>query len=149
MDGVLADFELDATVMCGMLPSLYESLHGPDKFWEMINSNPNFYRELQMMPDARDLMDVVKYLPHAVLTGIPRGMDPLQNQKREWLKEYFPGTHIICTQASKKYEYAMPGDILIDDRIRYAKKWESAGGIFIRHFSARTTIQNLEALGVI
>ena len=73
----------------------------------------------------------------------------MYNQKVDWGAEYFPGVEVFCCQSSKKWTYCQHGDILIDDRYRYAKKWEKAGGIFILHKSAAETIKKLQDMRII
>jgi hypothetical protein len=40
-----------------------------------------------------------------------------------------------------------PGDILVDDYLKYRHLWEEAGGVFIHHTSASNTLRQLAALG--
>jgi 5'(3')-deoxyribonucleotidase len=150
MDGVLADFDKRALQILGMPAHEYEKTFGTDWFWLQLKMDPDFFRNLDLMPDALDLFNAVRHLPHAILTGIPKGVDSFSNQKVDWAADIFgPELKVFCTQASKKWTFCQAGDILIDDRYRYAKKWEGAGGIFIKHYSAEVSIQNLKALGVI
>ena len=39
--------------------------------------------------------------------------------------------------------------ILIDDRIDLKQDWEDAGGVFVHHVDAETTIQTLRSMGVL
>jgi hypothetical protein len=41
-----------------------------------------------------------------------------------------------------------PGDVLVDDYLRYRELWENAGGIFIHHVSAKESIRQLAAMGL-
>ena len=149
-DGVIADFDKAATVLCGMRPAMFEEMYGTEEFWKRINSDPNFFLNLEFMPDAMELYNAVAHLPHAILTGMPKNMDASNNQKIDFFKKHFPpDLKVICTQASKKWTYCKEGDILIDDRLRYAKKWKKAGGTFIQHTSANLSIFQLKVLGVI
>jgi hypothetical protein len=152
MDGVLADFDRHARIVCDDTePSKYEEKHGTEAFWNKINSDRDFFLNLEYMVDARELYDAVKHLEPVILTGIPRGMDPHDNQKILWSKKKFGHQQrIICCQASKKHTFMKAkGDILIDDRFRNMKKWDRAGGIFVLHKSAIKSIQSLKMLGVI
>lgn len=151
MDGVLADFEKRATMLCEMVPHKFEEKYGEVAFWERLHSDPEFFLNLDPMPDMRELYDAVKHLEPTILTGIPRGMDPVNNQKHEWCKRQFGSDQkIICCQASKKSLHIYEkGDILVDDRQRYMKKWLDRGGIFVHHKTAKESIQRLKYLGVI
>jgi len=151
MDGVLADFDLSAEILCGgMRPSLFEEKYGTAKFWETINSDPNFFLNLQPMPGAMDLYNAVKHLEPPILTGIPQGMDPDNNQKRDWAKKMFGHQQrVICCQASKKSLYIKAiGDTLVDDRQRYMRKWLARGGYFVLHKNAADSIMKLKNLGL-
>jgi hypothetical protein len=150
MDGVLADFDFSAEKLCGMPPHKFEEKYGTNKFWDTINSDPNFFLNLRPMADAMELYNATKHLEPPILTGIPQGMDPKNNQKREWAKNMFGHQQrVICCQASKKsLNIAMLGDTLVDDRHRYRKKWLDKGGYFVLHTSAADSIQKLKNLGV-
>jgi hypothetical protein len=41
-----------------------------------------------------------------------------------------------------------PGDVLVDDYLRYRELWVKAGGIFIQHLSAAESIRQLAELGL-
>jgi hypothetical protein len=45
--------------------------------------------------------------------------------------------------ARDKYRYMDPGDVLVDDREDHRAKWEDAGGVFIHHKNARTSLAEL------
>ena len=155
MDGVLADFDKAATIMFnGMHPEVFESLYGDEKFWEVIHSDPYFFYNLSPMEDAFRLYNLVKArdLPQSirVITGIPKNMDPDNNQKREWLKKWFPSiTDIVCCRSRKKCDYCISGDILIDDRTTYKQNWQNEGGIYIVYKGYLQTERALKALKVI
>ena len=40
-----------------------------------------------------------------------------------------------------------PGDVLVDDYLRYKDLWEKAGGRFVQHLTAKQTIEELKKLG--
>jgi len=73
------------------------------------------------------------------------GGDWAADQKVRWAAKYFPGTRIITALARDKRDHAGEGDVLVDDQKRHAHLWEEAGGIFIRHKNAKTTIAALAA----
>ena len=150
MDGVLADFDKRAEEILGMPPSDYENTYGTESFWKMIESDPDFFRNLELMPDAMDLYLVVHQFSPSILTGIPKHIDCVTNQKTQWAHEHFPEIkNVFCCQSSKKWTFCQHGDILIDDRYRYAKKWEAAGGTFIHHKSAMLSIVQLLEMRII
>jgi hypothetical protein len=55
---------------------------------------------------------------------------------------------ITCLSKEKCLHMMNPGDVLVDDYLRYRELWEKAGGIFIHHVSARESIRQLAALGL-
>jgi len=150
MDGVLADFDYSAEKLCGMSPRAFEEKYGTEKFWATINSDPNFFLNLRPMVDALELYNAVKHLEPPILTGIPKGMDPKNNQKREWAKNIFGHQQrVICCQSSKKSLHIKEsGDVLVDDRQRYMRKWLAKGGYFVLHKNASDSIMKLKNLGV-
>lgn len=151
-DGVMMDFDKHALEIFGMTAERFEYQYGTEEFWNTIRTrDPEFFLNLDLTPDAMTLYLSVQHLPHAILTGIPReGVNENSNQKIESFRRRFgESLKIYCTQASKKWTYCVPGDILIDDRFRYSKKWENAGGTFIHHKSAQESIEKLREIGVI
>ena len=149
-DGVLADFNKKAIEVMGMHPEEYDHIYGQKKFWEAINSLPTFFYDLELMKDARILYNAVLHLNPTILTGIPRNMDAFENQKHLWSEKQFGKEQkIVCCRASKKHTFCTPGDILIDDRTKYKKLCEKAGGVYIVHKSAEQSLMALKEFGVI
>ena len=151
-DGVMADFDKRAAEIFGMTAEKFEYQYGPEIFWNTLRSaDPHFFRNLDWMPDAMELYNAVKHLKHAILTGIPKeGVDAHSNDKIDFYKyKLDPNLRVYCCQASKKWTFCQKGDILIDDRFRYSKKWENAGGTFIHHKSADQSLEKLRDMRVI
>ena len=48
--------------------------------------------------------------------------------------------------AAQKRRYCEPGDVLVDDSLKYRHLWEEAGGLFIHHRNAQQTLKELERL---
>lgn len=146
-DGVLADFDRGATELLGMPPRAYEKKYGLPAFWRELARHPDFYGTLPMMPDAPQLFEAVRHLDPIILTGLPRGQWAAP-QKVSWAAEHFPGTRIITCLAVDKRHHAREGDVLVDDQLRHAHLWEGAGGTFVHHRSAESSIAALAALGL-
>jgi hypothetical protein len=144
-DGVLADFERGAADLLGMPPRVYEKRHGIGAFWREIARHPDFYGSLPLMPDAMDLFAAVRHLVPVILTGLPRG-NWAAPQKIRLAAEHFPGTQILTVMAVDKRNHAQRGDILVDDQLKHAHLWESAGGIFVHHRDAASSIAKLRSL---
>jgi hypothetical protein len=141
-DGVLADFDKGATAILGLPPRDFEQRHGLGKFWAKLASAPDFYFGLPLMPDAMELFAAVKHLDPVILTGLPRG-NWAADQKVRWAAQHFPGVRIITTLARDKRDHAREGDVLVDDQLRHRHLWEEAGGIFVHHKDARTSLEEL------
>jgi hypothetical protein len=141
-DGVLADFDEGATALLGLPPRAYEKKHGLGRFWAKLATAPDFYFSLPLMPDAMELFEAVRHLDPIILTGLPRG-NWAADQKVRWAAHHFPGTRIITTLARDKRDHAREGDVLVDDQERHRHLWEEAGGVFIHHKDARTSLEEL------
>lgn len=141
-DGVLADFDTGARKVLGMSSRGFEDRFGKREFWKRIARAPDFYAGLPLMPDARILFDAVAHLDPIILTGLPLG-NWAAPQKVRWVERHFPGTHIITCMARDKYRHMMGPDVLVDDRADHRGKWEDAGGIFVHHKDARSSLDQL------
>lgn len=145
-DGVLADFDSGArAVLGGLSPKQFEVRHSKREFWRRLANTKDFYAQLPLLPDAKELFDAVKHLHPTILTGLPLGTWAAP-QKVAWAEEHFPRTPIITCMARDKYRHMKGADILVDDRENHRDKWEAAGGIFVHHKSARESIQRLAAI---
>ena len=151
LDGVLADFDKAAGALMGTDNIYkYEFIWGVNKFWEKIDSDEKFFATLNVMPDAWDLMDAVEHLEPIILTALPHtSAVRVDQQKRDWVAEFFPDTPVITCQTLDKPDYCEPGDILIDDRAISRDRWIKKGGTYIIHTTAERTIGTLQALGII
>ena len=147
-DGVLADFDKAAEAIFGMPPEVFEKQRGAAAFWKALASADRFFERLDLMPDAMELYGAVEAKAPIILTGMPHGQWA-EPQKRAWAARYFPGVPMITTLAALKREHCAPGDVLVDDRPWHRTAWEEAGGLFIHHTSARSSIAGLRAAGYI
>lgn len=147
-DGVLADFDSAAQEIFGMPPRVAEDKIGTPKFWAGIRRRRNFYRHLPLMPDAREFFDAVVHLSPVILTGCPVG-GWAEPQKIAWAAEHFPGTRMITCMSRDKCKHMRHGDVLVDDYLKYKSRWEEAGGIFIHHTSAQTSLAELARIGML
>ncbi|WP_287360681.1 hypothetical protein [Mesorhizobium sp.] len=146
-DGVLADFDSAFAAHFGHPPRVYEAQKGSNTFWRDIQHEAkDFYRHLPLMADARALYDAVAHLRPIILTGCPLG-GWAEPQKLAWAAEHFPGVPMITCMSKDKRTYCRPGDILVDDYLKYRDLWEGAGGVFIHHIDAASSLAVLAALG--
>lgn len=140
---MLADFDTGAAAALGMNPKAFEKRFGLGRFWAKLAKTPDFYFGLPLLPDGMALFDAVRHLDPVILTGVPRGAWAA-DQKVRWAARYFPGTRIITTFARDKRKHAKRGDVLVDDQPRHASAWEEAGGVFIHHEDAASTVEKLK-----
>jgi hypothetical protein len=147
-DGVLANFDAYAEEIFGLPPRDAENKLGTKRFWVDLQSHDGFYRNLPPMPDAFELFAAVEHLNPIILTGLPLG-DWAEPQKREWGAKHFPHTTMICCMSKDKRNHMKPGDILVDDYLKYRHLWEEAGGVFVHHTSAKSSIAALIELGIL
>jgi 5'(3')-deoxyribonucleotidase len=149
-DGVLADFDKLATEILGMNPHDFEARYKAKEFWRQLRhwrspEGNGFFRSLPLMVDAMELFEAVRHLNPVILTGCPFG-DWAPKQKLEWAEEHFPGTRMITCAAKDKILHMAPEDVLIDDREKHMARWVDAGGTWITHTSAATSLAELRAL---
>lgn len=145
-DGVLADFDRGAQDILGLPPAAFEKRYGLGEFWKRLATAPAFFENLQPLPDAFELYEAVRHRDPVILTGLPRGAWA-EPQKRRWAARHFPDVEVITTAAALKREHCHPGDVLVDDREKYRRLWEAAGGVFVHHRNARSSIAELRARG--
>lgn len=147
-DGVLADFDKGAAAILGLAPDAFQKRHGPGEFWKRLARAPDFFANLEPLPDAMELYEAVRHRRPVILTGLPRG-NWAAAQKRRWAERHFPGVPIITTMAALKREHCLPGDALVDDRDKHRHLWEAEGGVFIHHKDASSSIAALHEKGFI
>ena len=146
-DGVLADFDAAARQLFHMESRAAQQLLANKEFWRRIRKSGDFYRKLPLVPDALELYRAVAQLNPVILTGVPLG-GWAEPQKIAWAAHHFPSVPTItCASREKFLHMRHPGDVLVDDYLRYKDLWEQAGGIFILHRTARETLRQLKDLG--
>ena len=146
LDGVLADFDRGVHEALGVSP---DSLH-PRDMWPALARVPGgFFRTLAPMSDASLLWAHCNAFESvSILSGVPMGKWA-EPQKRLWCQDFLglSGDRIIICLARDKYKFCSPGAVLVDDRITHQEAWECAGGTFILHVDAKTSITRLKELG--
>lgn len=153
MDGVLADFDKRANeVLRTDNHYKYDFVHGAEVYWHNINTRaPNFFAELELMPDAMTLLNAVWNEKLAVLTALPKS-NPIRvkAQKETWVAlNVREDLKVIACTTFEKPNYCQEGDVLIDDRAVNRPAWQSKGGRFILHTSAEDSVAQLREMKVI
>lgn len=148
LDGVLADFDAGVIELFGEPPSEIP----PPRMWARIARTEGFYAELPWMPDGRQLWEFAAAFEPTILTGLPRG-SWAEPQKRTWCARELGDEVPVITcmsreKADRGAEATPPGKIpvLIDDRERLRDAWVEAGGVFIHHTGADSSITAIREL---
>lgn len=145
MDGVLTDFDRQLSDILGY-PTKGTETSGKNsaKVWKKIeDAGVKYWSEMPWMPEGRRLWDHIKKYGPTILTAPARHED-CKVGKRKWIQDNIPGTPYIME--TKKYLYADPNSILIDDREKNINAWEKAGGVGILHKNTEDTITLLEEI---
>jgi 5'(3')-deoxyribonucleotidase len=151
-DGVVANFDKAADDIFGMPSRLFEERFGSDAFWDTLSyTDPEFFLNLELMPDAMELWDALKDVEDkGFLTGAPLTVPDAWWQKPIWIHDHFGTfTKAVTCQSKNKYLWCKPGDVIVDDWPKHQKKWEDAGGHWVHHTSAKDSIAELKERGLL
>jgi len=150
LDGVLADFDTGVVRATGKLPAQL----GDQVMWPLLARTPGFYDTLPWTVDGAVLWEFSKPWKPTILTGLPRG-NWAERQKRSWCaRELGAGVEVVCCLSREKAKVAASvleeGQrmVLVDDRLKLKAPWEDAGGEFVLHISAASSIEALRNLGI-
>jgi hypothetical protein len=95
------------------------------------------------MQSGQKLYNAIKHLRPIILTGTPNG-DWSVVQKLRWRDKHYPGVPMITCKSKEKRNYCQPGDVLIDDLLKYRELWTEAGGHFIHYVqNPENTVESL------
>lgn len=143
MDGVLADFDAGYGAAFGVRPSIAAD----NVDWNLVTATKDFYLNLPPMADMPELWAFIEQYRPIVLTGVPWSVVEAPENKKAWVRKNLgPDVEVRCCLSKEKFKHAAAGDILIDDWEKYRHLWEGAGGRWITHVSAASTIAQLKAL---
>lgn len=146
LDGVLADFDGHYEALFGWRPD--RNAPEPKRFWRDLAKVQDFFADLPLLPDARVIYQTALCLnggmPPTILTGLPDSMPRAALDKQGWVAEHFgPDVPVICCRSVDKRHHGAPGDVLVDDWLKYRSHWEAMGGIFVHHVTVTETITRL------
>lgn len=140
MDGVLADFDEGYERAFGVR----SDKEADNVDWDLVRHRENFYRDLPPMEDMLRLWDFAKAFNPIVLTGVPWSIPEAADNKRAWvIKNLVPTPDVRCVASRDKAKSCNPGDVLVDDWEKYRHVWLEAGGVWITHTSAASSIAQL------
>jgi len=137
MDGVLCDLDRSYQERFGKKPEQ------DPMFYTNLAQTPDFFAELDWMPDGQQLWNFVRKFKPTILSS-PTNDAHCKPGKLKWLQTNIGNVPRIFE--TQKYKYAEPGAILIDDMTKNTMPWEKAGGTAILHQSAAATIAKLVPL---
>lgn len=109
-----------------------------------------FFENLNLLPMASEMLEKAKRLtgklPNILTAPIESSAAQCEKEKENWMKKNFNGLYdqFFCT--ANKGEKAAPNAILIDDREKYIRQFEDAGGIGILHTGVDNTLRKLESI---
>ncbi len=146
-DGVLADFDTAAERIFGENPQQAEDRLGTPEFWRLLRESGRFFHDLPLLADGLELYTAIAHLNPIILTGCPAG-GWAETGKQAWAERHFPSVPMITCRSRDKRNHMKPGDILIDDFLKYRALWLEAGGIFIHHTSAADSLRQLADLAI-
>lgn len=141
MDGVLCDFDKQCRYYFDDLKDSetlteYKKRIGEKRFWHQIRAtNGEFWSTME--PLAEDVVEVWRNMevtfPHIAILSSPDHRDPMCIPgKHAWLDRHLGPRQLRLFQ-SKKFTYACPQSVLVDDQLKNIIEWEAAGGTAI-HF---------------
>lgn len=143
LDGVLADFDRHYLEVFGIVAN--KNIDNVD--WKAVREKKDFYRHIPPMHDMQELWNGIKKYNPTILTGVPRSVEEAPRNKRDWIASHLgPEVQVITCPSSQKFLFCQPGDILIDDWEKYRHLWVGAGGFWITHISAKSSLEALENL---
>lgn len=145
LDGVLVNFNKEFEEAFGQSAKQTFAELGDDYTWALIDKIPNFWLDMDPMPDAEVLWNYIKQYNPTVLTKPAESVHNCKKEKIEWVKKYL-GEGVEVVFASNKGKYATKDSILIDDKEENIESWEANDGIGILHTSAENTIKQLEKI---
>lgn len=144
-DGVVADFNERWYQFYSQDAETLKEKRGKEQLWQSVkNYDPDFFFKLKPMSGAFELLESVRKWNPVILTGSPTEWG--YRQKFDWFQKHFPWIPVIVCKSKEKHFFCQPGDILLDDRLKYAHLWEEVGGIFVHHTDWRSSLEKLEKL---
>lgn len=159
MDGVLVDMDGGfKKISGGLLPKEYEEKNGKNSFWTIVNKHPNFWIDLEPLPDSKVLWDYIKDNfkdPLPVVLSAGQG-NRITEQKTAWIRKHIdPRVRVIIASSGvNKSKYIINGSdtgvthILLDDMDKNITAWENSGKnrIALLHKNAADSIKLIQSI---
>jgi hypothetical protein len=158
MDGVLVDMDGGfKEISGGLLPKEYEAKNGKSSFWKLVNNHPNFWIDLEPLPDAKVLWKFIRENfkdPVPVILSAGQGAR-ITEQKTAWIRKHIDPTVrvIIAASGVKKPNYILPSEgtvthFLLDDTQKNIDVWNNEANhrIALLHTNAANSIKNITGM---
>lgn len=122
--------------------------------WGVLNSTPNFWENLDFMPDGKAIWNFVKKYKPKILSACGSKAGSICKQgKMRWLAKHLGmnnlgGVHLVTRSEKKKFA-VVNGDatVLIDDYDKNCSEYKSAGGIPVKATTGAEVIAKLKKIG--
>lgn len=146
MDGVLADFQ-------GHFKKHYPHIEDPwdlgdDEFWPMVKAIPNFWEDLPMMPNAKELFQFAKENHTIEILSSPSSHDDRSfDGKIKWVRKHL-GDDIRVNLVTRKYKQLFAQDkrcVLIDDIKKTCDEFKQKG-LSIHYLNAKQALSDLKSI---
>lgn len=159
LDGVFANLD---KAMVRLLQCHHWRDITPGKFWEAVETVPNFFYTLEVIEDSLPILyELSKHHTFdtlEVLTAVPRQrpegyLATCVEDKVQWVQDVLKSEMKVNTIQGgvnkKVFAEKYPGAILVDDTLRNISAWEEAGGIGILHTDTQSTLEKLRVVGAL
>ena len=156
MDGVLVNLDKGfKAVSGGLSPKEYEDKNGKNTFWKVVNKYPNFWLDLEPMPDANTLWDFIRdnfKNPPPVILSAGQG-NRITEQKTAWIRKHIdPSVRVIIASSGVKKPNYIINDptkrithLLLDDTQKNIEVWDNPDlhRVAVLHKNAADSIRQL------
>ena len=155
LDQVLVDFLGKSKELLGhdFTDHRYWGKKGVDKREIISKKDPNFFRNLDWMPDGKRLWKFIENRQPTILSAYPSWMKTAKRDKAIWSQKNLgvSGDKLKLVKREEKRKYAVSKEgqpnILIDDHPKNIREWQAAGGVAILHVDAASTVTKLNKMG--
>lgn len=161
MDGVLVDLEKGFKAISGGLsPKDYEAKNGEHSFWTLVSKHPNFWINLEPLPDAKILWNYIKDnfknpAPVILSAGDEEKNPTIGIQKEKWIRRHIDSNVqvIIADKGINKPNSIIASPvgtihILLDDTQENIDAWKNSGDsrVGLPHKNAAASIKLIQGI---
>ena len=159
MDGVLVNMDKGfKDISGGLSPKDYEAKNGKHSFWTLVSKYPNFWINLEPLPDAKILWNYIKNnfknpAPVILSAGDEQKNPTIGIQKEKWIRRHIDSKVqvIIADKGINKPNYIIASPvstihILLDDTQENIDAWKNSGDnrVGLPHKNAAESIKLIQ-----